>query len=148
MESVAAVAGGFPQFAVRITPWGLGAGTELGGQQISAISSGMARASNTAVMVLNHMASTASKINSYIRRAQEWEYQSNLAVGEMNQIVKQLRGAQIREAIAEREWKNHRQQMLHAEEIERFLTEEKNGKKTNQSFYAWMKREVKGLYAQ
>ena len=49
------------------------------------------------------------------------------------------------------ELKNHRQQIKHAEEIERFLNEEgteKTGKKTNKALYAWMKREVKGLYAQ
>ena len=47
--------------------------------------------------------------------------------------------------------KNHRQQIKHAEEIERFLNEEgteKTGKKTNKALYVWMKREVKGLYAQ
>ena len=41
--------------------------------------------------------------------------------------------------------------MKHAEEIERFLNEEgteKKGKKTNKALYAWMKREVKGLYGQ
>lgn len=41
--------------------------------------------------------------------------------------------------------------MKHAEEIERFLNEEgteRNGKKTNKALYAWMKREVRGLYAQ
>jgi hypothetical protein len=32
-----------------------------------------------------------------------------------------LRAAQIREAIAEMELKNHRQQMKHAEEIERSI---------------------------
>jgi hypothetical protein len=47
--------------------------------------------------------------------------------------------------------KNHRQQMKHAEEIESFLNEEgteQTGKKTNKALYAWMKREVKGLYSQ
>ena len=41
--------------------------------------------------------------------------------------------------------------MKHAEEIEHFLNEEgteKTGKKTNKALYAWMKREVKGLYSQ
>lgn len=49
-------------------------------------------------------------------------------------IYKQLRATQLREALAERELSNHRQQMTHAEEIERFLTDEK--------------REVRGLYSQ
>src|SRR6185295_10650554 len=78
----------------------------------------------------------------------EWTFQSNVAAGEVTQLYKQLRAAQIREAIAEREWKNHQQQIRNAEEIERFLTDEKTGKKTNQAFYTWMKREVKGLYSQ
>ena len=41
--------------------------------------------------------------------------------------------------------------MQHAVEIEHFLNEEgahKTGKKTNKSLYAWMKREVRGLYGQ
>ena len=74
-----------------------------------------------------------------------------MAAGEITQIFKQIRAAQIREAIAEQELKSHRQQMENAAEIERFLNEEgteKSGKKTNKALYAWMKREVKGLYAQ
>ena len=67
---------------------------------------------------------TPRKIGSYARREQDWAFQSNLAAGEITQIFKQLRAAQIREAIAERELKNHRQQMKHAEEIEHFLNEE------------------------
>lgn len=92
-----------------------------------------------------------ARIDGFARREQEWAFQSNLAAGEINQIFKQLRAAQIREAIAEQELKSHRQQMQHAEEIERFLNEEgteKTGKKTNKALYAWMKREVRGLYAQ
>ena len=52
---------------------------------------------------------------------------SNLAAGEITQTLKQLRAAQIREAIAEREWKNHQQQIKNAEEIERFLNEALDG---------------------
>ena len=95
----------------------------------------------------NYEAGSAAKIGSYARREQDWAFQSNLAAGEITQIFKQLRAAQIREAIAELELKNHRQQMKHAEEIEQFLNEEgteKTGKKTNKALYAWMKREVKG----
>ena len=66
---------------------------------------------------------------AYARREQDWAFQSNLAAGEITQIFKQLRAAQIREAIAELELKNHRQQMKHAEEIEHFLNEEGTDKK-------------------
>ncbi len=96
-------------------------------------------------------ANLSSKIGGYARREQDWAFQSNLAAGEISQIFKQIRAAEIREAVAELELKNHRQQMQHAEEIEQFLNAEgteKNGKKTNKALYAWMKREVKGLYGQ
>jgi hypothetical protein len=96
-------------------------------------------------------ASNAAKIGTYARREQDWAHQSNLAAGEITQIFKQLRAAQIREAVAELELKNHRQQVKQAGEIERFLNEEgteKGGKKTNKALYTWMKREVKGLYGQ
>jgi hypothetical protein len=97
---------------------------------------------------LSYEAGRAAKVGSYVRREQDWAFQSGTIVGEINQIFKQLRAAQIRESIAEREWHNHQQQMQHAQEIEDFLTNEKNGKKTNQAFYAWLKREVRGMYAQ
>ena len=42
-----------------------------------------------------------AKIGGYARREQDWAFQSNLAAGEITQIFKQLRAAQIREAIAE-----------------------------------------------
>lgn len=48
------------------------------------------------------------------------------------------------------ELRNHRKQMEHAGQIERFLNEEglnSDGKKTNKTLYAWMKRELKGLHA-
>ena len=78
---------------------------------------------------------------------------ATLAAGEINQILKQLRAAQIREAIAEREWTTTRQQIKHAEEIEHFFKGEETRRRPskkdhNQAFYTWMKREVKGLYSQ
>lgn len=95
-----------------------------------------------------YAANKLSKLGSYSRREQDWTLQSNSAAGEIEMLHKQIRAAQIREAVAEREWANHKQQMKHAEEIEQFLTDEAKGKTTNQSFYAWMKRETKGLYGQ
>ena len=94
---------------------------------------------------------STARVGTYGRREQDWAFQSNLAAGEIAQVFKQLRAAQLREAVAEQELKSHRKQMEHAAEIERFLNEEgtqKTGKKTNKALYTWMKREVKGLYAQ
>ena len=146
-----------PQFDANAQPLGVGVSTGFGGVQLSKIASILASVARTAADGHSYEAAKAAKIGSYARREMEWAYQSNLAAGEIIQIYKQLRTAQIREAIAEREWKNHQQQIKHAEEIEYFLTGEKNeewkykidakdSKKTNKAFYTWMKREVKGLY--
>jgi hypothetical protein len=141
-----------PDFGLHGHFWGIGPRADLGGgTKLSDIMWFAADVARATADRLNYEASRAAKIGSYARREQEWAFQSNLAVGEINQIFKQLRAAQIREAIAELELENHRKQKKQAEEMEHFLNEEgteRTGKTTNKAFYAWMKREVKGLYGQ
>ncbi|MEQ1844080.1 MAG: insecticidal toxin protein [Nitrospira sp.] len=140
-----------PEFGAQAEPMGVGAAIKFGGQALSTQLSLAADGSRITAERYTHEAGKSAKIGSYARREQDWAFQSNLASGEITQIFKQIRGAEIRQAIAELELKNHRQQMKHAEEIERFLNEEgteRKGKKTNKALYTWMKREVKGLYGQ
>jgi hypothetical protein len=138
-----------PDFNVELQFWGLGGSSHIaGGSKLADVSSFAADVALAYADRLNFEASRAAKIGSYDRREQDWAFQSGTIAGEINQMFKQLRAAQIREYIAEREWHNHQQQMQHAQEIEDFLTNEKNGKKTNQAFYAWQKREVRGMYGQ
>lgn len=141
-----------PDFSADLHFWGLGGHTDIsGGTKLSHVASFAADVAAAFADRMTYEAGTAAKIGGYARREQDWVFQSNLAAGEITQIFKQLRAAQIREAVAEQELRNHRQQMKHAEEIERFLNEEgtdKKGKKTNKALYAWMKREAKWLYGQ
>ena len=140
-----------PELGAQAEPFGVGAALQFGGRALSTQLSLAADASISDASKNSYEANKAARIGGYARREQDWTFQSNLAAGEITQIFKQIRGAEIRQAIAELELKNHRQQMKHAEEIERFLNEEgteKKGKKTNKALYAWMKREVKGLYGQ
>lgn len=141
-----------PDFGIHAHFWGVGPRTDIvGGTKLADVMWFAADVAKALASRFDYEGGRAGKLGGYARREQEWAFQSNLAAGEINQIVKQLRAAQIREAIAEQELKSHRQQMQHAEEIERFLNEEgteKTGKKTNKALYAWMKREVRGLYAQ
>ncbi|MGA2704760.1 MAG: insecticidal toxin protein [Isosphaeraceae bacterium] len=138
-----------PNTKVKVQFWGLGADLSLPGGLV--LADLMESAADIASAIADHYsyeAGKAGKVASYARRQQDWEYQSNLAAGELNQLYKQLRAAEIREAMAKAEWKNHQTQIKQAEEIEHFLTDDPKGKMTNQAFYAWMKREVKGLYGQ
>ena len=140
-----------PELGVDFHFWGIGGRASFGGSALGRAAQFAASVASGRAETKSYEASQAARIGSYARREQEWAFQSNLAAGEITNVFMQLRGAQIREAIAELELKNHRQQMKNADEIERFLNEEgaeKNGKTTNKSLYAWMKREVKGLYGQ
>lgn len=145
------IAHAVPKVQANAEPMGAGASVEYGGDHVGHALSAVSAAGRALADRLNFEARRASRIDSFARREREWAFQSNLAAGEISQIFKQLRAAQIRQAIAEQELKNHRKQMKHAEEIEQFLNEEgseKNGKKTNKALYAWMRREVKALYSQ
>lgn len=148
LEAIGAFLNLIPAFSGDVKPIGLGAGLEFGGMNLSGLLSGLAAGSRAVGSRLSYEANKSAKIGGYARREQDWAFQSNLAAGEITQTYKQLRAAQIRESIAERELRNHQQQIRHAEEIERFLIDERAGKRTNQAFYTWMRREIKGLYSQ
>jgi hypothetical protein len=151
MNMIAKTLSLIPDFAAKGAPMGVGAAITMGGTLLAKQFGMLADAMSHNANLSSYLANKSAKIGGYAHREQDWTYQSNLAAGEINQIFKQIRAAQIREAVAELDLQNHKQQIKHAKEIESFLNQEgsdKNGKKTNKAFYAWMKREVKGLYAQ
>ena len=151
LENTAAILAAIPAFAAYTAPMGCGPTVTIGGRDFANVVQAFSSWQKSEADADTYEAGNMSRIGSYARRQQDWAFQSNLAAAEITQIFKQLRAAQIREFVAEREWQNHKQQMIHSDEIERFLNAEgteKNGKKTNKALYAWMKREVKGLYGQ
>lgn len=106
-DAVGAYVAIVPDIEASAKPMGVGAGVRFGGTNLSnAIAAGSAVA-RTVSSHLNYEAGLAGKIGSYDRREQDWALQSNIALGEISQIYKQWRAAQIREATAEREWQNH-----------------------------------------
>ncbi|SLK00942.1 Tc toxin subunit A-related protein [Arthrobacter sp. P2b] len=140
-----------PELGVAFEFWGIGGNLSFGGSALSRAMSFWAGFARANAEQRTYESGTTARVGTYSRREQDWAFQSNLAAGEITQVFKQLRAAQLREAIAEQELKSHRKQMDHAAEIELFLNEEgtqKPGKKTNKALYTWMKREVKSLYAQ
>ena len=157
--TVASVSHYIPSISADLHFWGLGGTLEFGGQHVGPAFQAISEYQKNLAGKDTYDSGHAGRIAGYQRREQDWAFQSNSAAGEINAIFRQLRAAQIREATAERELGNHREQIKHAQEIEFFLTGEKNptwtqkidpkNKKTsNQALYAWMKREVKGIYGQ
>ncbi|MEN9517497.1 MAG: hypothetical protein RLZZ381_85 [Cyanobacteriota bacterium] len=154
-ENTAGNLGFIPDISINVQPWGVGLSTSMGGSYASKFPANSARKDRSEADKKTYESSNTAKIGVYTRREQEWAFQSNTIAGEISQTLKQLRAAQIREAIAEREWKNHQQQIKNAEEIQQFLNGEetkigdrKHKKISTQALYTWMKREVKGLYGQ
>jgi hypothetical protein len=156
LDATGAVLSMIPTASADGKPIGVGGGVAIGGLHIGQMFFGLAGVSRGVASRYNYEANKAGRIGGYDRRQMEWTYQSNLAAGEITQIFKQIRAAQISESIAEREWHNHQLQIANAREIEQFLAGEKVTteagdelvKETTRDFYLWMKRQVKGLYGQ
>jgi Tc toxin complex TcA C-terminal TcB-binding domain len=160
--TIASLSHYIPSLGLDLHFWGLGGHVEFGGQHVGPAFQAISEYQKDLAAKDSYDASHAGKMASYQRRELDWAFQSVAAAGEISQIFKQLRAAQIREAIAERDLSNHREQIKQTEAIEFFLTGEKNDewtqkpdqkdlkekKTTNKALYTWMKREVKGLYAQ
>ena len=144
-----------PQFGAHVQPMGCGATVGFGGQQLNYMATGLAAISRAIAGEYSFEANKTSKIGSYSRRELDWTVQSNSAMGEINQVLKQLRGAQIREAIAQKEYEHHQTQMQQSEDIENFLegtglplgSQGQYQKTTTVGFYLWMKGALQGLYA-
>ena len=149
---IGAVLAMIPQFKAHVQPMGCGATIDFGGHNLAFNTDALAAAARAIADEFSYEASKASKMGSYSRRELDWFFQGNNAKSEINALIKQIRGAQIREAIAQKEYTNHQVQMANAQQVVDFLSGNQIGgnvpiKETTVSFYTWMKREVKALYA-
>jgi hypothetical protein len=150
LESIGAGLAIIPQFKAHAQPMGCGATVDFGGQHLHSMMSGLAAVSRIFAEQYTFDGTKAARLGSYARRELDWILQSNNAAGEINQVFKQLRGAQIREAIAQKEYTNHQTQMKQSRDIVDFLQGKTvNGfqlKETTTGFYSLMKRQVKALH--
>jgi hypothetical protein len=150
-EGLAADLGFIPDFSINLEPLGVGASTTMGGTYAAKFPEAIARSDHAKAEISTYTATNSGKMSVYARRELDCIFQSNSSKAEINQILKQIRGAEIREAIANKEYTNHQAQMANAQQIVDFLEGNDIGggfqvKETTTSFYAWMKREVKALY--
>ncbi len=146
-----------PNFTVSAEPWGVGGNTTFGGGNVGSAIQALSHGARGFSERFGYGARLSARSDAVARREREWAFHSNQAAGEINQIFKQLRAAQIREAVAETEWRNHKLQIENARQVEAFLNAEdasqqgrtgnQTSKTSNQAFYTWMKRELKALHA-
>lgn len=92
----------------------------------------------------SHIATTASIRGSYHRREEEWQFQIDSAIKEIEQIENQIQASEIRKAIVENELKNHDLQAENAKEVDTYM----RNKFTNKQLYSRMVSQITGLYFQ
>jgi hypothetical protein len=143
----------YPDAEASAKPLGLGVGINFGGTNLGAFMRGLGDVANGVAGRLIHEANLAGKMGNYARREQDWAFQRKLAAGELTQLYKQYRSAELREYIAKREYEHHLTQIQQSKDILEFLTNEENlrtgdrRKTTTEDFYLWMKREAQSLHA-
>lgn len=153
LQTVGSVLNLIPDFAGRVTPFGVGAGATFGGSQVGNFASALSMISRFVADSLRHESGMAGKMASFNRREQDWAFQRKAAAGELTQLYKQFRAAEIREYIAKREHEHHLTQIQQSKDVLEFLTNEQNlrtgdqRKTTTEDFYLWMKREAQALHA-
>jgi hypothetical protein len=145
-----------PDVELNTQPTGTGSSNKVaGGDKASKSTDLVAESIRVARDAANFYYEIQGQIAKYARRQEEWQFKSHLAAGEANQIYKQLRAAQLKEHLAKKEYLNHQRAIQNSNEIENFLKGEIGTvggtdyrKVSTQTFYGWMKREVRSLYNQ
>ena len=81
---------------------------------------------------------------SYQRRKDEWDLQGRLATIEIDQIQFQINSAEIRQAIAEKEFENQEMQIENAKVHDDYM----RNKYTNDQLFSWMITQISSVYFQ
>ncbi len=89
-------------------------------------------------------ASMASTTGGYQRRADDWKFNADQASTELAQIQKQLDGAAIRSAVAQKELENHQLSIEQSAAVDDYL----HAKYTNDQLYDWMVKQISTVYFQ
>jgi hypothetical protein len=117
---------------------------KTGGMSFSKAAELAARALYQGSTVLDKSASLANVLASYSRRKEEWDFQKDLAVKEMEQIDKSIAAAELRIALAEKELANQDLQIENSKATDAFM----RSKYTNQELYQWQIGQISGVYFQ
>ena len=147
LSGIAAGTSAIPQFTAGAAGFGGSpvVTVSTGGTNVS---SGLSNAANVVKSVANILqmgSGMAATIGGHNRRAEDWEFQARLAKTELPQIDKQIVAANIRQAIADQEVKNHDKQTENQKTEDEYM---RSGKFTNQELYDWMSGQLATVYFQ
>lgn len=119
-------------------------GVTFGGSNIASAVQAFGSAAGITASILNTAGSLSATLGGFERRQDDWTHQADLASKELDQVQKQIVGAQLRVAIAENELRNLELQIDNATAIDDVM----HGKFTNQRLYQWMVGQISGIYFQ
>jgi hypothetical protein len=117
---------------------------QFGGANLAGALQGFSKAMSFLASLETYQANRAATLGGWDRRSEDWKLQEELASRELEQIDRQILGAETRVAIAERELENHKRQVANAEEVEAFLRD----KFTSKELYSWMSSQLSRVYFQ
>ena len=115
---------------------------KYGGSHLGSAVGAMGAAWNMAATNASFQATRNATIGGHQRRFDEWQFQSNMAAKELEQIDKQIIASEIRKQIAEREIANQDQLIDNSTDVDEFMRD----KYTNQQLYSWMVGQIAGVY--
>jgi hypothetical protein len=95
-------------------------------------------------LIASNESARASAKASYVRRWDDWQFQTRLAGKEVSQIDQQIIAASKRIDIAKKELENHEIQIENAKATDEFM----RSKYTNQELYQWQIGQISGVYFQ
>ncbi len=146
LDILGGVLAAVPDFTVGASGFGGSphAVVKTGGSSFSKAVELAARALYQTSTILDKSSSISNTVASYQRRKEDWDFQKDLAVKEIEQNEKQIASAELRIAIAEKELENHVIQIENAKATDDFL----KSKYTNQELYQWMVGEISRVYFQ
>jgi len=139
-QALASIAYSAPQ--VTIGPFSSGA--TYGGDNIGHALITAAASFGQTANLLNTIGTMANLLGSYRRRQDDWDFQTQSAELELKQIDKQIAAAEIRLAIAEKEFENHDLQREQSQQVDDFL----NSKFTNEELYNYMVEQISSVHFQ
>ncbi len=119
-------------------------GVTWGGANLGSLVEAGASAVGIASTINDIHGSMAGIKAGHARRSEEWAQQRKQADAELKQIEKQLVGAEIRAAIADKELVNHNLQFRNAQEMDQAM----HDKYSNEDLYDWMIGQISMTYFQ
>ncbi len=94
--------------------------------------------------IMDKVSGLVSTQAGYVRRKDEWDFQRKQAENDLVQIGRQIAGAEIKIAMAEKELSNHELQIDNSKQTDEFM----RSKFTNIDLYNWMITQLSGVYFQ